>query len=206
MAPFIFLDPSPFLSPFSFFLFRNTLVFSKLLFFSPDYILTTMADVTAPSVQTNLTPADAAAVTPITAAPVHDQQTGPSVSPPQVTFPDETKNNITPDLRAKALKADAAAQAARDPNHAVLKKLDELLDLAHEILEVVSSEEPTEEDNEFVADDDEEEVEGDDDEEEDEAIETAEEDEGDDVTSTKRTADDMDAETPAAQRRKTRRH
>ena len=176
-----------------------------------------MADVTAPAVQTNLAPADVASTAPTT-APVHDQQIGPSVSPPQVTFPDDAKNTITQDLRAKALEADAAAQAARDPMLAIHKKLDTIIDMITKVrdtqsehtetLNDLSIEEPTDDDKEFVADDDEEEemYEGDDDDEEEEAVETADEAEDDDATSTKRTADDESATAPTAQRRKTRRH
>lgn len=171
-----------------------------------------MADVTAPSVQTSIKPADAAATAP-TSAPVHDQQVGPSQSPPDVSYPDETKNNISADLRAKALKAAQDAQAASDPSAALHKKLDKIVkilneqsDMLHELLDNTSHDEPTEEDNEFIADDDED-VDGEDDEEdeEEEAMETGDEAE-DEERGTKREANEEEVtETPTVQRRKTRR-
>ena len=170
-----------------------------------------MADVTAPSVQTSVNPADAAATAPAT-APIHDQQVGPSQSPPDVSFPDDTKNTITADLRAKALKAAQEAQTANDPSAALHKKLDKIVkilnehsDMLHELIDNTAHDEATEEDNDFVADDDEDVEAEDDEDEEEEAMETGDEAEDEETHGTKRdTAEDV-SEVPAAQRRKSRR-
>lgn len=164
-----------------------------------------MADVTAPSVQLPATPAEVAAVAP-TSPPVHDQNVGPSQSPPVITFEDENKKKVTEDLRAKAIKADQDAQAARDPMTKVHKKLDQIMEKLDEILENTAHLEPTEEDEDFIADDDEEEEPAADDDEEEEAVATDDEMDGDAESSNKRTAEADAVDTAATQRRKTRRH
>lgn len=142
-----------------------------------------MADVTAPSVQPSVSPAEAVAAAPVaTAAPAHDQQIGPSVSPPQPETPAQktNQNGVSDDLRAKAIRMSQQAESERDPSEkiatAVAKKLkrefSEIKDMLHEVIEHLTSDEPTEEDKEFVADDDEEEDVAEDDEDEEEAQET----------------------------------
>lgn len=119
-----------------------------------------MADVTAPAVQSTApAPAQVDAASLVT-PPTHDQNIGPSVSPPQPETP-ANQNGITPDLRAEALRQTQEAAAAQDPSNKIatlvaklLKKdLAEIKDLLHEILENTSHDEADEEDAEFIDDD-----------------------------------------------------